>query len=689
MRKTLPRSQRAVSTAARATSSRRVGRLLPLAAAAAALGACTSNPNASDASVLVEQGSNRPTLELDALLAQDLLAARDPDVDPCRDFYRHACGGWLAATALPPGERLWMRGPSEARQRMLETIRARLDALPAAPDDPALGALASFYASCRDLDAIEDAGVRPLASLLLAIDALETPSELMQLAARLEMLDVEVLLGTWVAPADTDPGTELLHLLPGGLSVPDTALYLSRTERARALRERYRDLLVELFTLAGSDPERATTRADAALRVERKLAQRVSATPQPLAAPIDGASLERLAALPWRTWLEALGVDANRRAVLLLHDPAALAGITEALADLDDARDYLAARLLVESAPSLSSAFADAHARFFAELMPGAAPHQRPRWVRCLDEATFVLPDAVGRLVLDEHDFTHAHDLTAALRAALDDALRSAPWLDANPRAEARSKLEALHVEIGRPEQWGEYTAPALPSGYLAASHLLLERAAAEVLAQVGKPRERTRWPAAATEVGVSYELAANTLRVPGGSLQPPLDAPEYPAAMRFATLGAMLGHELVHAVDQGGRRVDASGAARDWWTPSTEAAFAERLTCVEVQATSLEDASTADEALAELAGLELAWRAWQTARPHTPRLTPLAGLDEDALFFLAFAQMWCTVSDEPRVEAAARARVNGALAHLPQFGAAFGCDTRSAMQHGARCAVW
>ena len=42
-------------------------------------------------------------------IRQSVLSSMDPKADPCDDFYRYACGGWLDSTKLPADQARWSR----------------------------------------------------------------------------------------------------------------------------------------------------------------------------------------------------------------------------------------------------------------------------------------------------------------------------------------------------------------------------------------------------------------------------------------------------------------------------------------------------------------------------------------------------------------------------------------------------
>ena len=81
--------------------------------------------------------------------------------------------------------------------------------------------------------------------------------------------------------------------------------------------------------------------------------------------------------------------------------------------------------------------------------------------------------------------------------------------------------------------------------------------------------------------VNASYEPPANSINFPAGILQPPMFSSEASDAENLGAIGVVIGHELTHGYDNHGRRYDADGNLRDWWTPEDDKAFEERAQCM------------------------------------------------------------------------------------------------------------
>ncbi len=109
-----------------------------------------------------------------------------------------------------------------------------------------------------------------------------------------------------------------------------------------------------------------------------------------------------------------------------------------------------------------------------------------------------------------------------------------------------------------------------------------------------------------------------------------------------------MIGHEISHGFDDQGRKIDATGAVRDWWTAGDAERFNAEATKFGAQYAAFEVVPgshlnpelTMGENIADLAGLAVALDAYR--RSLGGKEAPvIGGLTGDQRFFLGFAQVW------------------------------------------------
>lgn len=62
--------------------------------------------------------------------------------------------------------------------------------------------------------------------------------------------------------------------------------------------------------------------------------------------------------------------------------------------------------------------------------------------------------------------------------------------------------------------------------------------------------------------------------------MQQPFFSDSYSDALNYGGIGAIIGHELSHSLDDSGRKYDETGKLHDWWKPKDAAEFDERSKC-------------------------------------------------------------------------------------------------------------
>jgi putative endopeptidase len=147
----------------------------------------------------------------------------------------------------------------------------------------------------------------------------------------------------------------------------------------------------------------------------------------------------------------------------------------------------------------------------------------------------------------------------------------------------------------------------------------------------------------------------------PAGFLHAPNFDANADAAINYGAIGATIGHELTHGFDSQGRKIDSTGALRDWWTKDDASGFEARSKQLGDQFSLYEPLpglrvkgdQTMTENVADLGGLAIALDAYH-ASLGGKQAPMVGGLTGDQRVLLGYAQSW----REKRTEKALRKQV-------------------------------
>jgi predicted metalloendopeptidase len=179
-----------------------------------------------------------------------------------------------------------------------------------------------------------------------------------------------------------------------------------------------------------------------------------------------------------------------------------------------------------------------------------------------------------------------------------------------------------------------------------------------------------------------------NEIVFPAAILQWPFFDASADAALNYAGIGSVIGHEMTHGFDDEGSKFDHRGNLKNWWSARDRASFEERARLIERQAGAHEvepgvrmnGKLTLGENIADLGGLVIAWDAYQKYLAKRGR-RDIEGLSPEQRFFLAYAQMEREVRrpemaklaalTDPHAEASFR--INNPLSNFAPFQEAYG----------------
>ena len=224
---------------------------LPLALSlllSAAPDAGTPMPTARPALTPLTSLPYSPTFDLTSL---------DKSVDPCVDFFRYSCGGWIKANPIPADQSRWgvYAKAHEVNQRLLWGL---LDsAAKAAQRTPAQVKVGDAWAACMDETGIDTRGDAPLRAELAQIDALASITELPALFAKASLTGGGTLFDVDADQDFQDAAHYVASAGTGGLGLLDRDQYFPKDAAGKNTLEKYGVYLKTLFGLLGEPDAQA------------------------------------------------------------------------------------------------------------------------------------------------------------------------------------------------------------------------------------------------------------------------------------------------------------------------------------------------------------------------------------------------------------------------------------------------
>ena len=623
------------------------------------------------------------------------------DVDPGDDFYQHVSGKWLDTFEIPDefssyGSFTVLFERSEERVRgIIEEAAAGRNATGSVEQK-----IGDFYASYIDVDAINAAGLGPIAEDLAYIDAIETHEDAARAMARPD-LGLNSFFGGWVDIDSKQTDRYIVYLTQSGLGLPNRDYYLE--EKFADKREKYRQYIEEILTLSQTPDAAAKAQRvynlevamaevhwEPAKRRNRDLTYNLK-TAEELTAFAPGA--------PWSAILEESGL-ANQTEFVVREDDA-IKNLATIFAEtpVGTWKDYLKFHLLSANAAILPTEFDDANFAFFGTEMRGQ-PKKRERWKRGVAAVNGALGEAVGKVYVEKYfpaDSKVKMDaLVENLRRALDERLDTLEWMSDETKAEAHRKLEKFTPKIGYPEKWEDYSNFKVNRGDAYGN---AKQANAfqweDQISKLGGPIDKTEWFMNPQTVNAYYSPNRNEIVFPAAILQAPFFDPNADAAVNYGGIGAVIGHEMGHGFDDQGRKSDGDGVLRDWWTAEDAANFQKLADKLGAQYAKYEPIEgfpinpelTMGENIGDVGGLAMAYHAYKLSL-NGEDAPVIDGYTGDQRFFMAWAQVWKRIVREEHLKnqiagdphSPARYRVNGVVRNMDAWYEAFAIDEDDAL---------
>lgn len=636
----------------------------------------------------------------------------DHSVAACGDFYRHATGKWLDANPIPADHARW--GAFDQINRRNRAVLKEILEAAAKPDSASAGSnrrkVGDFYASGLAQEQLTAAKLRAIVKLALdAVSERSVDKRLGGTLARMHAQGTPAAFGFSVRQDSRNSLRYIVHITQGGLGLPEREYYLAKDERAAKQRAAYLLHVARMLELTGKSKADSAAGAERVVALETALA--AASMPRVEARDPDKTyNLTTLAALVksapefgWEDFFAGLSLvnpgDINIGQPEFVKALAALARETPR----ETWKTYFTWHALRALAPSMGGEFENEHFNFYGKVLTGveAMESREQRVIAAIDSN---LGDALGQLYV-EKAFSptakaRALSLVKNVTAALRDRIQELDWMGAATKREATTKLDSINVKIGYPDKWKDYSAVEIRRDDYLGNVMRATRAEFQrQLGRLGMPLDRSVWSMTAPRVNAYYSSGLNEIVFPAGILQAPFFDEKADDASNYGGIGMVIGHELTHGFDDRGRKFDAVGNRRDWWTAEDAARYTAKADAIAKQydayqplpGMNINGRFTLGENIADFGGLRIAYlglQKAQQAKSTSEREAKIDGFDANQRFFLSYAQAWRQNIREAELRrrlltdshSPARYRVLGPLGNLSEFQSAFGCQPGDAM---------
>jgi len=653
-------------------------------------------------------------------------AGIDKNTKPGDDFFRYANGAWLDKAQIPadkPAVSLRLAMTDRTEGRLHDMMEAAAKTASHQPADLS-GKMGAFYKAFMDEGRVETLGAKPLDPLLADVRAAKSRDALAALMGRTNSDFEGSLFNLFIDVDLKDPKKYALYLSQSGLGLPDRDYYLDKSFAApKAKYEAYVAQLLHFVSWPDADARAKDVVAFETRVAEASWTKAQQRDPVAVYNPMAVGALQKFApGFAWKPFLDQAGLGKLDRVIVGEKTAFPKLAAIFAQTPIETLQAWQAFHMADNAAPYLSKNFTDAYFEMRDKTLSGQKA-QKVRWKRAVFAVSggdFGVGDrfgtygtmgwGVGELYSAKYFPPSAkakiEALVVNLKAAYRVRLEKLDWMGPKTKVEALRKLDTYTIKVGYPDHPRDYSKLMIADDDLVGD---VRRAGAGDWAfYTGRffgPVDRSDW-SMTPQTNDAYNGSLRDIAFPAGILQAPMFDAAADPAVNYGAIGGVIGHELTHGFDDQGRKIDADGALRDWWTKEDAAKFDARAKQLGAQYSAFQPIPgvhvkgelTMGENIADLGGLTLALDAYH-ASLHGQPAPVIDGLTGDQRVFLGWAQAWRgkvtddfvrkqVVSDphSPR-----QFRVNGVVHNIDAWYASFGVKPGEKLYvaPGARVHIW
>ncbi|XP_017754560.1 PREDICTED: membrane metallo-endopeptidase-like 1 [Eufriesea mexicana] len=687
-------------------------------------------------------------------IAKRIQQSRDTRADPCEDFYQYACGSWDKYNPVPENKLEWSEDHIIADETN-KRVREVLEEYDNAADIPPVRMAKKLYRSCMDIDAIEKRGIKPILEIVDKNGG--WPAAMPMNKWNPNKVTWQKIDKHYV----TLIGDNTFYNFEYEIDLNDTKHYVLTIDQEAIYPLSSKIDLSEMQSYGGAymicimrvaqafaeekgytlERKQLTTDVLNMMYFELKLIEIIETGKE---IHTNSDNYERMTIKELQKWYNSSGITEPTAKIdfldmlqhifklanititssepIMVYNPKFLHKLAGLLGGTSERVlvNYIQWNMVNKFLSYTTQEMRDI--QFNISFSSYNVSNYVPRWQDCVQNIR--MKDAVSYMFVkkytSDHAIREATKMVKRIKEKLKSRIAQAQWLPSPMKLLLTQKLDNLGIEIGYPKWYKDddavtryYDGLRIGTDYFQNILNCQEKELVKSLIEFREPVVKEEWLEYPITVNAFYTQIINAIFIPAAELRDAYFTPSLPDAINYGIIGFIIGHEISHGFDDDGIKFDKEGYRISWTSRHASDEHKQRSKCFVDQYgnytfdstdengehVKLDGYLTKNENMADSVGIQIAYSAYKTLTEQKKQ-TKLPGLEHisnDELFFLTFANSWCSTM-RPQYEqmvmnddehSPAKYRIIGSLSNMAAFSKTFKCPRNSSMNRRHKCTLW
>lgn len=569
-----------------------------------------------------------------------------------KDFYKAVNGEWFKKARIA-SDKSATGGFYELDrdlERQVRKLASKWIKTPSLVSDPILQEFVKFYKMTKDFTKREQMASKPLEKYLIKIESLKSWQDICNNYSELINKGFTVPIDFGTTQDFVDNTKVILAMDSPRLILPEKSYYEDKPLRDNFLTI-YRNMYVKLFKLIGKSASEANKIIDKALKFDKSMIE-MTKSAEEKADYVKSYNVFTLDEINSKSII----FDVKNIAYQLVNqhidtvvvmNPRFIDAINTLYTN--ETFENFKAKMLLDfirkAAPFLTEEMRIVSGEFGRAFSGAKIAISKQKAAFKLAESYFSMPFGVefAKEVFGAEAKKNVENMVTKMIGIYKERLSANEWLSKKTIDKAITKLNALRMMIGYPEEFEPYYNQLKVTPYSQGGSVLdniiefSDVISRYHFSEYMQPVNDNYWEMTPAMVNAYFHPTKNVIVFPAGILNDPFYKFNRNSSLNYGGIGGVIAHEISHAFDNNGAQFDEFGNLNNWWTEKDKAGFDAKIK----QAIELFDQVptkhglcngllTVSENIADIGGFACAYEAAKTEKDFNAKN-----------FFYSWATIW------------------------------------------------